>query len=319
MLGDVDRVDGYRRAIEAVVRPGDVVVDLGSGTGILSVFAARAGARRVYAIEERDIIDVSRTLIAETPYRDVIRLISSRAEKAVLPERAHVAITETLGNDLLDEDIEGLMRTARERLLVPGAREIPRELSLSAIPIEVPDEIRRRIDIEPIEGFDVARFSRALQCEAINARLTDIHEQAALAPAAVLWRAPVGSSPPNGSARWEVRRAGTFAALGLLIGAELAPGISIGTRLGRTSNWTMPVLPITGMPVVEAGDVIEATIDCDRSGVTSWRSVWSRRGKRLGETVQSKALQRRILRLPEPTDHEGLRTRLRSLLRRFLR
>ena len=64
MLVDGVRCETFREAIRRTVKPGDVVVDLGAGTGLLSFFAVQAGARHVYAIELSGIADVAAELIA---------------------------------------------------------------------------------------------------------------------------------------------------------------------------------------------------------------------------------------------------------------
>lgn len=314
MLCDTDRVEAYRRAINAVVRPGDVVVDIGAGTGLLSVFAARAGARRVFAIEVADIGDAAKAMVAGHPQVEVIR---GRAEEVTLPERADVIVTETIGNYLLEEDIELLVLSARERLAKPGAREIPRALSLSAVPLELPTMMRRRIELDPIEGFDVERFSRALQCQPLDTRARDLDDAMALAPALELWRAPIGAAPPRSDTSFTLSRPGALCAFALVIGAELAPGVDLTTRLGRASNWTIPLLPITGMPMLEAGDRVDATFEVDRSGVVAWSATWSRGEKRLGQTMQARALQRHLLGAPPPAP-PTLRDRVRRRLRRYL-
>ena len=59
MLHDDRRTGDYLAALAAAVRPGDVVLDIGTGSGVLAVAAARAGARRVYAVEASDIAEVA--------------------------------------------------------------------------------------------------------------------------------------------------------------------------------------------------------------------------------------------------------------------
>jgi hypothetical protein len=302
MLTDADRVDGFRRAIEAVVRPGDVVVDLGAGTGVLSLFAARAGARRVYAIDYGKISEVSRALIADSPYRDVIEVVRGRIEQVELPERANVAIAEVIGNYVVEEDIEPIIASARSRLLVPDARVIPGAVELAAVPIELSPELARRFDLASFEGFDFSRLSRALENELFFAAHVEVLESAALAPAAVLWRAAPDRIPNTSDCRLVASRAGRLSGLALLIGAELAPGISIATRLGRHSHWSLPILPVTGAPLLAAGDQIDASIELDRSGIWSWRVTWSRDGRQLGETLQARSFQQRLLGVPVAPD-----------------
>ena len=61
LLDDHTRTSALIDAINAVVKPGDTVIDLGTGTGILAMAAARAGAARVYAIDHASIVDSART------------------------------------------------------------------------------------------------------------------------------------------------------------------------------------------------------------------------------------------------------------------
>ena len=62
MLSDSVRVDTYHRGIHRNVQPGDVVLDLGTGTGLLAFMASRAGAKKVYAVEHSDFIQVAREI-----------------------------------------------------------------------------------------------------------------------------------------------------------------------------------------------------------------------------------------------------------------
>jgi len=136
MLLDKIRCDAYREAIQRTVKPGDLVVDLGAGTGLLSFFALQAGARHVYAIEMTGIADAAAELIEANGFRDRVTLIRQSSKKAHLPERCDVLVTETLSAFCFDtENIIEFVADARERFLKPGGRVIPESADTFLLPI----------------------------------------------------------------------------------------------------------------------------------------------------------------------------------------
>lgn len=105
MLNDRLRTAGFLKAINSVVRAGDIVVDIGTGTGVLAVAAARAGARHVYAIEATGIAKIAKEVFAANGLAEKITLIEGRSTSVNLPEKADVMISETVGNHPFGEGI----------------------------------------------------------------------------------------------------------------------------------------------------------------------------------------------------------------------
>lgn len=135
MLLDKIRCEAYREAIRRTVKPDDVVVDLGAGTGLLSFFALQAGARHVYAIEMSGIADVAAELIERNGFRGRITLIRKNSKKARLPERCDVLVTETLSAFCFDaENTIAFVADARDRFLKPGGRIIPESADTFLLP-----------------------------------------------------------------------------------------------------------------------------------------------------------------------------------------
>jgi len=131
MLTDTVRTEAYRRAIEAVVRPRHRVLDFGCGTGILSLFAARAGAKTVYAIDQSPMIRAA-TAIARDNGFDNITFIYGDDETVALPHRVDVLVSEWMGNFVFgDLMLEPLLRL-RDRFLKKGGSMIPERITLYA-------------------------------------------------------------------------------------------------------------------------------------------------------------------------------------------
>ncbi len=129
MLQDSVRTKAYRNAIQEVVRPGDRVLDFGCGTGVLSIFAERAGASRVYAVDRSRMISAARTIFEENGCRN-IETVSGDGGQVQLPSEVDVIVSEWMGHFLFAEQmLEPLLRL-RDDFLRKGGRMIPASCSL---------------------------------------------------------------------------------------------------------------------------------------------------------------------------------------------
>src|ERR1700682_3480489 len=97
-LSDLTRTSLFRRAINAVVKPGDVVLDLGCGTGVLGLLAMKAGAARIYQIDQSPMIQVSRDLACANGYGQSAIGIHHPSSRARLREKADVVVADQLSD-----------------------------------------------------------------------------------------------------------------------------------------------------------------------------------------------------------------------------
>ncbi|MBL8130532.1 MAG: 50S ribosomal protein L11 methyltransferase [Anaerolineae bacterium] len=157
LLRDSVRTQVYLAALKEIVRPGDVVVDIGTGNGVLAMGAARAGARHVYAIEANPMGQTTRRIFEANGFADRITLIQGWSVTVNLPEKADLIVSEILSNDVFTENALQSTRDAERRLLKPGGRVIPTEARIFGRLITVPDRLRSQRTVAP---GDVADWGR---------------------------------------------------------------------------------------------------------------------------------------------------------------
>jgi histone-arginine methyltransferase CARM1 len=127
MLEDTQRTGLYHSGIvnNRSDFEGRTVLDVGAGTGILSLFAAQAGARKVYACEGTSSSEYARALVDHAGLSERIEIVETPLEQLTLPERVDVIISEPWGFFLFHERMVETFIQARDRFLVPGGRMFP--------------------------------------------------------------------------------------------------------------------------------------------------------------------------------------------------
>jgi protein arginine N-methyltransferase 1 len=148
MLKDEVRTISYRNAIlhNRHLFRNKVVLDVGCGTGILSMFAAQAGAKMVIGVDMSNIIHSAREIVKANHLEDKVILLQGKMEEVVLPvDKVDVIISEWMGYFLLYESMLDTVLYARDRYLVPGGLIFPDRATINIATLEDSDYKRDKI------------------------------------------------------------------------------------------------------------------------------------------------------------------------------
>jgi len=135
-VADQRRLAAYRQAVAQAVRPGDVVADVGCGTGVLGLLCLQAGAGKVYAIDSTDAILVAEESFRRAGWAQQVQCLRGKSFEIELPERVDVLICDHVGYFGVDYALIDTLADARRRLLKPGGRIVPRRLTLQLAAID---------------------------------------------------------------------------------------------------------------------------------------------------------------------------------------
>jgi predicted RNA methylase len=137
-LIDKNRTLKYRYAILSAIKPDDVVIDFGCGTGILGFFALQAGARHIYAIEETTIIEYAKKLAVANDFADRISFLHKSGKEVTeqdIPEKVDIILSEPISNLLVEGDLWSSLQYLK-RFLKPNGVIVPESGTLFVVPVK---------------------------------------------------------------------------------------------------------------------------------------------------------------------------------------
>ncbi|XP_055547672.1 protein arginine N-methyltransferase 6 [Wyeomyia smithii] len=165
MLTDRARQDAYRNAIvgNTDLFRNKTVLDVGTGTGILSIFCAQAGARKVYAVEASKLAVLARQIVRENGFEETIDVFECRIEDFDLPagiDKVDIIVSEWMGFFLLHEGMLDSVIYARDKFLRSNGLMFPDTATIFVAPCSVPS---RFDEFENLSGVNMQCFGRALR------------------------------------------------------------------------------------------------------------------------------------------------------------
>ncbi len=282
LLGDPVRMDAYERALRDLVGPGDVVLDLGCGSGVLAMLAARAGAERVHAVESMPIANMARRLVADNGLSDRVLVHQADIVEMAPIETVDLIVSDFMGRFVVDDDML-LAVDAAAKWLAPGGRFCPSTVDMMVAPVAMGHFAPLDVFEAPINGLDVSAAGAMAHryCYGV-----ELEKEAALAPALRYHRLtpPAPPGPFDAQLSFQIARPGRLRGLACWFEAELAPGITLQTGPGTNTHWSQILLPLPATRV-EPGDCIALRLWMPPGGVLEW--CWQGTLSRDGEPLHS--------------------------------
>jgi SAM-dependent methyltransferase len=273
-VSDAARTDLYREAIRELVRPGDVVIDVGTGTGLLAMFAAEAGASVVHAIEPSPIADQAERILADNGFSDRVVLHRADAFGLELEVKADVIIADWIGQFVFMERIFRAVAKQRDRCLMPDGRMFPESVELRVAPLCDPawraagPEFwgTRPYGFEfgsllPLEYSTLSSTQRAVASETLLAPPETLHTFTARALDPKDLRELV-----TAEVEFTIERDGTLDGFCGFFRAQLSPSVSLDTGPGSPETFYQQQHFATPPLAVRAGDRLSLAFTVDKVG-----------------------------------------------------
>lgn len=177
MMNDKKRNEAYYRALRGIVTPNSSVFEIGTGSGLLSMMAARLGAREVVTCEAEPLIaKTAQKIISSNGLDTQIKQLSKRSTEVALGQdltcQADILVSEIFSSELLGERVLPAIEDAKRRLLRPGGRVIPAVGSIM-VALFGGEDVGLNLRVDDVAGFDLSGFNQIVSQRRTIAR-TDL-------------------------------------------------------------------------------------------------------------------------------------------------
>jgi hypothetical protein len=271
LLEDPERLALYRRAIRRVVRPGDVIVDVGAGLGVLAAVALRCGARRILARADPPLAALGRAVAADNGLAHRIAYRRASPSDGLPRQRADVLLLENLGDCVFEGGFLRTIRAAR-RHLKRGAVMIPACVDVFAAPVRDP-YFHDTVGPALLALEHDLTFSAAIAGAAHRVYKKWIYPSDFLAPPRAVARirmAAVAVPRLHMTADFSVRSPGALTGFGLWTDVWFTRTLVARTLSAR--SWQNLFFPIEAPIRVERSDRISMILDLsEHDDRTEWR------------------------------------------------
>ncbi len=260
LLQDRNVQSQFQQALAAQIKPGDVVLDLGAGTGLHSFFAVQAGAARVYAVDTEPILEAARMISENNGFQEKIVFIQQHSDELELPEKVDLIVTN-LGFFATLQCLPSVIR----RFLKPDGKLIPQSLRLGMSLLEDSDfyQMNVRFWQDQPWGLNMASIgpmaaSRPLYSSWMPEKF--VSEMVELDSFDLKDLKPVAFSSQR---KLKIERKGVVHGIVGWYTYDLGAGFSFSTRpplqLSR-DIWNQWVLPLASPLEVSEGEVLDVSI-----------------------------------------------------------
>lgn len=274
MLNDEERNSAFERALAKAITPSTTVLDIGSGSGLLAMMAARAGAKQTVSCEMiAPIAELAQYTVTRNGYGNKIVILDKKSTDMWIGvdmiEKADLLVTETVDCGLLGEGIIPTILHARENLLKEGAQIIPRSATVFATVVES-NQLRSLNYADRAAGFDVSPINHYATAGYFPVRSAAFDYVPLVEPFEVFrFDFTQGAiAPQSKPISVPVKREGTCHAILFWFDMQLDDEISISNSLGSKTHWEQALQCLDEKVWVRAGTTLTLYAEHDCSALS---------------------------------------------------